>query len=99
MKPQTNTQCKHCGYTWNSETNLMWINISNDEGICNELNYITENNTELDDYDLGELFKEYIEENFTTGKYDDIITIYDSWTMRDFSHIEWQTIAHTWRQP
>lgn len=84
---------------WNSETNLMWINISNDEGICNELNYITENNTELDDYDLGELFQEYIEENFTTGKYDDIITIYDSWTMRDFSQIEWQTIAHTWRQP
>ena len=84
---------------WNSETNLMWINISNDQGIYNELNYITENNTELDDYDLGELFKEFIEENFITGKFRDIITIYDSWTMRDFSQIDWQAIAHAWRQP
>lgn len=84
---------------WNNETDLMWINISNDKGIYNELNYITENNTELDDYDLGELFQEYIEENYTTGKFEDIITIHDSWTMRDFSQIDWQAIAHAWRQP
>lgn len=89
---------KYNGYT-NYETWLMALNIDNDKGLYEMIQTdIISENQDLDDYELGDLIKEAIEELAYNEEFN-IYKLCDTWTYRDFQEIDWSDIAHTERQP
>jgi len=85
---------KYNGWT-NYETWLMNLNITNDEGIYNEVMEIAKHAPEHSDaYDLGEQLKTFVEETFYKEECE-VYKICDVWTERDFQQINWQEIAES----
>ena len=84
------------GYT-NYETWLLCLNIDNEQGIYDAVNEFVEDNNELDNYDLGDKLKEFLEEWFFIEEYN-IYKICDTWTFRDWHEINWTELAETRRE-
>ncbi len=83
------------GYT-NYETWLLCLNIDNEQGIYESVNEFVEKKKELDNYDLGEKLKEFLEELFFVDEHN-IYKICDTWTFRDWQEINWVEVAETRR--
>lgn len=83
------------GYT-NFETWLLCLNIDNEYGIYSEIRDFVEENEELDNYDLGDKLKDYLEELFFIEE-NNIFKICDTWTLRDWQEIDWTEVAQTRR--
>jgi ferritin len=93
------TDEKYNGWT-NYETWLMNLVLTNEQSLYNTITELVEQYNPLDDYDLGDRLKEYIEENFTEPNTDDQIIHVDCerWTLRDFQEINWTEIATSFRE-
>lgn len=89
------TDEKYNGWV-NYETWLMNLNLTNEESLYNQMLEIVKENSEKDDYDIGEELKNWIEESFYVEEYD-IYKICDNWTTRDFQEIHWTEIASSLR--
>jgi hypothetical protein len=89
------TDTPYNGYT-NYETWLLCLNIDNEQGIYESVNEFVEENKELDNYDLGDKLKEFLEEWFFVEEHN-IYKICDTWTFRDWQEINWTEVAETRR--
>jgi len=90
------TDTSYNGYT-NYETWLLCLNIDNEQGIYESVNEFVEENKELDDYDLGDKLKEFLEEWFFVEGHN-IYKICDTWTFRDWQEINWVEVVETRRE-
>jgi hypothetical protein len=90
------TDTPYNGYT-NYETWLLCLNVDNEQGIYESVNEFVEENKELDNYDLGEKLKEFLEEWFFVEEHN-IYKICDTWTFRDWQEINWVEVAETRRE-
>ena len=79
----------------NYETWLMNLNLTNEQGIYNEIHSMAKHQS--DDYKLGEQLKDYIEELFYNED-SQTYKICDVWTNRDFQEIDWYEIAQSLRE-
>jgi ferritin len=89
------TDTPYNGYT-NYETWLLCLNIDNEQGIYDSVNEFVEENKELDNYDLADMLKEFLEEWFYVEEHS-IYKICDSWTFRDWQEINWVEVVETRR--
>lgn len=83
------------GYT-NYETWLLCLNIDNEYNLYNAVRDIVAYGEEKDNYELGELIKEYLEEMFYSEEFQ-VYKICDTWTLRDWQEINWTEVAETRR--
>ena len=90
------TDEEYNGWT-NYETWLMDLNLTNEQGIYNDVRDLIQeirDNDDMENWDIAQELKQYIEDTYWHDE-TNVVMICDTWTLRNFQEINWLEIVES----